>query len=233
MDLEILYNMAKATTQSAERMSQTNVGGYYAFVREYNKLVPLVHDLFGTESKSLFQRILIKDLEPRKVSPMRWGEMAELAVSRLTSLTAYLQAKRVAPNRQVHAVLDLVTEVLRPSIFSKPKQEKDIQNTLEVIFRSRGLDYRREKVRIEYSSKSFVPDFTFESLDLAVEVKFCDSEKKEKTLIDEMNADIPAYQTRYRWIIFVVYDLGIIQDVHLFKASIESNPDVYVHVQKH
>jgi hypothetical protein len=54
--------MAKAATQSAERMSKTNVGGYFAFVHEYNKLVPLVHDLFGTESISLFQRISVKDL---------------------------------------------------------------------------------------------------------------------------------------------------------------------------
>ena len=68
---------------------------------------------------------------------------------------------------------------------------------------------------------------------MPLEVKFCDSDKKEKTIIDEMNADIPAYQKRYRWIIIVVYDLGIIQDVHLFKTSIESNPDVYVHIQKH
>ena len=225
--------MAKAATHSAERMSKTNVGGYFAFVHEYNKLVPLVHDLFGTESISLFQRISVKDLDPRRVTPMHWGSKAELAVSRLTSLTAYLQAKLVAPNRQINAVLDLVKVVLRPSIFTKPNHEKDIQNTLEVIFRSRGLDYRREKEKIEYSSKSFVPDFTFESLDLAMEVKFCDSEKKEKTIIDEMNADIPAYQTRYRWIIFVMYDLGIIQDEHLFKSSIESNPDVYVHIQKH
>lgn len=225
--------MAKAATQSAERMAMTNVGGYWAFVHEYNKLVPYVHELYGKESKSLFQVIDTKNTEPSKVSMKSWGSMAEIAVSRLTSLTAYLQAKLVAPDRQVNAVLDLVKVMLRPSIFNKPEQEKEIQNTLEIIFRSRGLDYRREKVKIEYSSKSFVPDFTFESLDLALEVKFCDSEKKEKTIIDEMNADIPAYQTRYRWIIFVVYDLGIIQDEHIFKSSIESNPDVYVHIQKH
>ena len=57
MDLETIYNMAKATTQSAERMAKTNVGGYFAFVREYIKLVPLVHELFGKESISLFQRM--------------------------------------------------------------------------------------------------------------------------------------------------------------------------------
>jgi hypothetical protein len=71
--------MAKAATQSAERMSKTNVGGYFAFVHEYNKLVPLAHDLFGTESISLFQRISVKDLDPRRVTPLHWGSKAELA----------------------------------------------------------------------------------------------------------------------------------------------------------
>jgi len=233
MDLETLYNMVRASAQSAERMARTNVGGYFPFIEEYNMLTSLVLEQFGDEAKQLFKPINTQNISTRRITPMNWGTYAELANARLTSLAAYLQSKLVAPDRQVLAIFDLVKAMLRPSIFEEPKQEKDIQNTLEIIFRSRGLDYRREKVSIEYSSKSFVPDFTFEALNLALEVKFCDSAKKEKVIIDEMNADIPAYQTRYRWLIFVVYDLGIIQDDYLFKSSIESNPDIFVLIQKH
>jgi hypothetical protein len=137
-----------------------------------------------------------------------------------------------ATGRQVQAILDLIDANLRPAIFHDPEREVEVQNALEVILRARALDYRREKVTIEYSSKRFVPDFTFEPLDLAVEVKLCKSAEKEKAIVDEINADIPAYQTRYRHIIFVVYDLGFIRDVSQFRSGIESNPDVYVLVVK-
>ena len=120
----------------------------------------------------------------------------------------------------------------RAAIFEDPKREKDVQNVLEILFRARDIDYRREKITIPYSSKTFVPDFTFESLDLALEVKLCRVAGNEKAIIDEVNADIPAFQTRYKSVIFLVYDLGHIRDVGLFKSGIESNADVYVQVIK-
>lgn len=234
MDVETLYNMAKAAAKGAAQMSGASAAGYAAYIEEYNRLVPLVIEQFGEEAKNLFQPIDIGiSMKIRRVTPIRWAEYAGLATARLQSLTAYLQSKLGTVDRQVQAILDLVKVNLRPSIFKDPEHEKDIQNVLDVIFRARGLDYRREKVGIEYSSKRFFPDFTFESLDLTVEAKLSTSEKKIKEIVDEINADIPAYQLRYRRIIFVVYDLGFIRDINQFKASIESNPDVYVLVIKH
>ena len=124
------------------------------------------------------------------------------------------------------------TSLPRPRRTHLDKDFEDVQDAMEIIFNAKGLDYRREKVTIEYSSKVFVPDFTFESLNLAVEAKLCNSASKEKRIIDEFNADIPAYQTRYTRLTFVVYDLGFIRDVDRFKTSIECNPGVRVLVIK-
>ena len=56
---------------------------------------------------------------------------------------------------------------------------------------------------------------------------------KEKELIDEINADIKAYKTRYEKLIFLIYDLGFIRDVEKFKQDIENQEDIYVEVIKH
>ena len=58
-----------------------------------------------------------------------------------------------------------------------------------------------------YSVKNYKPDFTFEGLDLAIEVKLCNKPEREKAIVEEINSDIPAYQTKYRYVIFVIYDL--------------------------
>jgi REase_DpnII-MboI len=161
-----------------------------------------------------------------------WRTYADLAAARLSALAAYLQNKVTAPEREADSVLDLVAANLRPAMFADPSSERDVQDKLEVIFRARSHNFRREKVSIPYSSKYYVPDFTFDDLDLAVEVKLCKSDTKEKSLIDEINADILAYQTKYRRAIFVVYDLGFIRDVPAFKSGIESRAGVYVLVVK-
>jgi hypothetical protein len=50
-------------------------------------------------------------------------------------------------------------------------------------------------------------------LDLAIEIKFCNSTKRKKEMIAEINDDILAYQLGCGNLIFVVYGLGQIRDV--------------------
>ncbi|MBE0633991.1 hypothetical protein IH574_05420 [Candidatus Bathyarchaeota archaeon] len=151
----------------------------------------------------------------------------------LSALETYLHAKILQPKRQVIAIQDIIRANLRASTFSRPEGEKDVQNTLETIFRARELEYLREGPSIRYSLKSFIPDFSFEIYNLALEVKFCNSDQKMKSLIDEINSDIPAYQTRFESILFVIYDLGYINDEHQFRTSIERNENVFIQIQKH
>src|SRR5207245_2314806 len=118
------------------------------------------------------------------------------------------------------------------SIYDDPKNERELQNIVEIMLRSREYDYRRELIRIPYSSKTYIPDFTFEVLHLALEMKLCNSKERVKEMIDEINGDIPPYQTRYENVIFAIYDLGSIRNVAEFKGSIEKNLNVYVVVVK-
>ena len=135
-------------------------------------------------------------------------------------------------NLVIH-ILSTIQSQLRKSIRETPNSEKVIQNSLETIFNVKEFDFLREKERIEYSSKAYAPDFTFPSISATVEVKLCNSERKEKDIISEINDDILAYSTKYSNLIFVVYDIGIIRDQDMFKGSFSKRPNVIVEVIKH
>jgi REase_DpnII-MboI len=208
-------------------------GGYPAYVSEYNRLLPFVWDLFGDEAKALFQPLdLGKDINPANVIGAMWKTYAELAAARLSALAAYLKSKQGRKTREYEEIIDLIDRNLRPAMFTDPENERQVQDALETIFRVRALDFRREQQSVPYSSKRYVPDFTFDSLGVAVEVKFCNRAGREKELIDEINADIVGYQATYERIIFVIYDLGYIRDTALFRSGIEQQPGVFVQIVK-
>jgi hypothetical protein len=79
------------------------------------------------------------------------------------------------------------------------------------------------------SIKETVPDFIIRRLSLAIEVKLSRDSNAARQIVDEMNADIQAYGKAYSAIIFVVYDLGSIQNEVEFRQGIAS-PDQNIHV---
>ena len=95
------------------------------------------------------------------------------------------------------------------------------------------VKYSRESEHIEFSSKSYIPDFTFSRIDLALEVKLCNRVGREKEIISEINDDILAYQTKYSNILFVIYDNGFIRDIDRFKQDIEKSQKVVLLIIKH
>jgi hypothetical protein len=125
-------------------------------------------------------------------------------------------------------VLNLASKV-RKLIRDRPEQEKAFEDLLV----GADLAYSREAQRIEYSSKTYVPDFTIRKLDLAIEIKLCNRESREKEIIAEINDDILAYRNEYGNLLFVVYDLGLIRDTDRFTASFEQHQNVIVRVVKH
>lgn len=243
-DPEVLFHTAKALVREAQRALDAprpdehpmwdGTIGYTYFVDEYNRLAKLTIEQFGSEAEEVLPLIKMNESKrnPYDVPGPQWRGYQQLATNRLAALKAFLQSKVSAPEREIDSLIDLIGMNLRAALFDTPEQEKEVQNALEVIFRARSLNFEREVVSISYSSKSFIPDFTFDNLDLALEVKLCKSEKKKKRIIDEINADIPAYQTEFRRALFVVFDTGYIRNVHKFKGSIEDNPDVHVMVVK-
>lgn len=126
---------------------------------------------------------------------------------------------------------------LRKAILSPPDKEVEIQNGIEILIIGRGMakgtDYDRETGRVKTSGKESVPDFIFPNLNLCLEVKLSKSPDKLRSIVDEINADIRAYATRYERQLYVVYDLGMIRDEAEFKSGLENAPGVSVLVVKH
>jgi hypothetical protein len=138
-----------------------------------------------------------------------------------------------AGSNEVIRVINLGEHKLRKTLREMPKEERTIQDRFEDLLVGADLSYGRETERIEYSSKTYTPDFTLTDIDMAVELKLCAREGREKEIIAEINDDIAAYSTRHKNLLFVVYDTGFIRDVDRFAASFEKHESVVVRVVKH
>ncbi len=144
------------------------------------------------------------------------------------------QGKDTGPESSaIVIVINLAEHKLRKVFREKPQNEADVQNAFESLLLGADLAYSRETERIEYSSKTYTPDFTMPRIDLAIEVKFCGRGGREKEIIAEINDDILAYQTKYGNILFVVYDNGFIRDIDRFANTFEEHQNVVVRVVKH
>ena len=81
--------------------------------------------------------------------------------------------------------------------------------------------------------KESVPDFVFRPISVALEIKLAKTKARLRTLVEEISADIIAYSAIYDSLIFLVYDLGTIDDETEFKLGLESRGDVRLLIVKH
>jgi hypothetical protein len=130
-------------------------------------------------------------------------------------------------------IIALIERKLRKAIREKPERERQVQDAFETLLVGADIAHERETESIVYSSKTYIPDFTFPPIDLVVELKLCDSRQREKTIIAEINDDILAYRTKYGNLIFAVYDVGFIRDMDRFSQAFEASDGVIVRVVKH
>lgn len=130
-------------------------------------------------------------------------------------------------------VINLVERKLRKILRNVPSKETEVQNALENLFIGAEISYSRESDIIEYSSKTYRPDFTIRQLDVAIDVKLCARDNREKEIIAEVNDDILAYQTKFGNLFFVIYDVGQIRDNERFTQSFEAHDNVIVRIVKH
>ena len=169
---------------------------------------------------------------PSYQRPIFEGVYADLLV-----LRSYLDNAIGIAGDERRALTDFFQSHMRSAMMKQPENEKDVQDTVEALLIGRGLqkgqEYDRETGRVKMSSKESVPDFIFPRLEEALEVKLVKDRSRISAVIDEINADIPAYLTKYRHLLFIVYDLGQIQDEFEFRHGLENAPDVQVIVVKH
>lgn len=125
---------------------------------------------------------------------------------------------------------------IRTVVFQKPEKEIDVQNAIESLLLGRGLekgvDYDRESGKFEFSGREYIPDFVMPKMSLCIEVKLLKEGRKSK-IIEEISADITAYKKAYECQLYIVYDLGVIQNEVEFKRDIEMSDGVKVIIIKH
>jgi len=232
---EILFRMAESLLNEikAQQKGVTDVGPY---ANRYNFLRGKIIKLLGKDSETFLPELsenLIKysGWAGDAYTRIRWFDEITVAISQMVT---FLQTNVEDSFRILTRLEEYLFNNLRKSVKRKPMEEKEVQDVIEIMLNSRGYVCEREKTRIPYSNKDYIPDFTFKDLDAVLEVKLCKTDKKEKDIIDEINADIPAYTTKFDNVTFLVYDLGIIRDIDSFRKDIEkNNPRIKVLIVKH
>jgi hypothetical protein len=149
-------------------------------------------------------------------------------------LSDVYSAKDTGPETSlILKILHLAEHQLRKVIRDQPQRESKVQNAFESLLIGADIPYGREVERIEYSSKTYTPDFSLPKISLVIEVKLCGRTEREKEIIAEINDDILAYQTKYTNLLFIVYDSGYIRDIDRFCSSFGEQGNVTIKVVKH
>lgn len=155
-------------------------------------------------------------------------------LNRTQDITTLYQGKDTPPESSlILKIINIAERQLRKVIRDAPDRERVVQDAFENILIGAEIPYSRETDSIEYSSKRYIPDFSFYKIDLTVEIKLCNREGRQKEIISEINDDIMAYRTKFGNLVFVVYDIGFIRDVDLFGETFERHSNVVVRVVKH
>jgi hypothetical protein len=239
-DLMIVYSMTRALYREATRASNTKeYSSYPVFMRRYNELRDLL--VKQIPNSSLLPNKL-SWTEPMLVASTKWPELLNNVMICISQMIAFLE-EALAPyldhsleyNENVlETIVVDIDQKLRPTIRGKPEREEDIQDAIENLLIIKDYEYEREKTSFAFATTSRKPDFTFKSLKTALEVKLCNSEKDEKSIIEEICSDMTTYKTEYPNLVFVVYDVGIIRDQTKFKIGFEKdNPTVRIVIVKH
>ncbi|HLW69052.1 MAG TPA: hypothetical protein VKS22_00360 [Candidatus Binataceae bacterium] len=225
-----------AGTASGEHANIGRYSSYQTFIRKYNDLVKQAAPLLS--DTTMLDGI---DLDKVKgIGDTTWPEQKVLfdaADSNAAILKSLLEGAIGYAENETHNLRDFIQAHLRRAVFAIPDKEVEVQNAIESLIVGRGMakgvDYDRETGRVKTSGKESVPDFIFPSLKLCLEVKLSKSPDKLRQIVDEINADIRSYSTRYERQLYIVYDLGIIRDELEFKRDLEDAPGVSVVVVKH
>ena len=215
-----------------------NIGQYASFktfMRKYNFLVqqavPLVKSVEILDS---FNLTIVKES-----ADYTWPLQKELfdnVYANVALLRSLLEEGIGYAEDETQKLKDFLQANLRRVVYTAPEKEVEIQNSIESLLTGRGMakgiDYDRETGRVKTSGKESVPDFIFDNLRLCLEVKLSKSKEESRSIVDQINADIRSYGTKYERQIYVVYDLGAIRDEAEFKKDIESAPGVSVVIVK-
>jgi hypothetical protein len=216
-------------------------------VRWQNRALSLLEEVFGPDSRfyasfrdvqwagpNTFFLSGEKPVYPHQLEEARWNLLSacdELDRSDLDNVYRGQDAPALAST--ITKLIGLAQHRLRKQMKARPDREEQVQDAYQALLDGAEIPYLREQERTVYSTKTYVPDFTFPRIHAAVEIKLVTKKEDEKRVIGEINDDILAYKAKYPNMIFVVYDVAVIRDIEGFSASFETSPNVVVEVVKH
>ena len=237
MSRALLSSMNSVIDSIPESGPIGHFGSYKLYARQYNRLVKRVIELEQSTQGFLFYYDEAKI--PGNAMHVHAHSYFQDVHGNLSMLCAWIDSELGSERitNEVRTLENFLQTSLRPAMLSgNPNTEKDVQDTIERILIGRGMqkgmDYDRETGRIKFSVKESVPDFIFRTLSTALEVKLLKDSAKLARLVDEINADIVSYGKGYKHIIFLIYDIGSINDVTQFKRDLEAIGNVKVVVVK-
>jgi len=233
LDIKLLYEMVRSLHKEALRVAEAKeYASYYVFQQRYGILYAQI--CLEMQVSSLPTGHPPHYGGSAGTVVIRWSEYLNDVIIAIGQMVAYLENYLGVPTKVTRKLVEDIDDKLRAMIRKKPEDEREVQDAIENLLNAKDYEFNREKVSIPYSAKYYIPDFTFDDLNTALDAKLCNSQSDEKKIIDEINADIPAYKSKYSYAVFVVYDMGFIRDTLVFVKGIEkNNSNVYVTVVKH
>jgi hypothetical protein len=245
---ELLKGLLRSTValQGAMHDSVSSAKGEHAIIGQYASFKTFMrkYNLLAEQSTKLVDSVTILDIfnldQIKGSGHYAWPQQKEMfdnVYANVVMLRSLLEVGIGYAEDETQKLRDFLQANLRRAVYTTPERETEIQNSIETLLAgrgmSKGIDFDRETGRVKVSGKESVPDFIFDSLKLCLEVKLCKSREDLRRIVDEINADIRTYATKYERQIYVVYDLASIRDEAEFKKDIESTPGVSVFIIKH
>lgn len=205
-------------------------------MRTYNDFYEAASKLIATDLRTYRYDL---DAVPSRgdMEPVDQKAQFDSALANTQILRALVQQQLGPTQERALDIVNFISANLRGGMHDQPSNEREVQDVLETLLVGRGLqkglDYDRETGRVKVSVKESVPDFVLPKLSLTIEVKLVTSPSRLRSIVDEINADIRAYGTKYSNLLFVIYDLGQIRDEGQFKRGLEDPVGVKLIVVKH
>jgi hypothetical protein len=161
------------------------------------------------------------------------ADMVEQAIGVYESLEKSDGLVRIR-QREAIDIEAAIERALRPTFFSSPpSSEREVQNAVETILNALGIVFVREKEAAPVGPRAFHPDFTVRDIELAIEVKLASPTHNASAIQEEIAADISAYRTKWRHLLFIIYDNGVITDPYQMRRANMQHFGISVVIVKH
>jgi len=146
--------------------------------------------------------------------------MVEQAIGVYEHLKKDTGLVRLPTTREAIDLEGALERALRPH-FRKgpPGSEREVQDAVEDVLHTLGIEFHREKETVPVGPRASKPDFTIPGLELALEVKLARGNHSPSQIQEEISADVALYRTRWQRLLFVIYDLGVIDDPYRMRQE--------------